>query len=809
MRRASTSAPAATFGTLLKRLRRAAGLTQAGLAARAGYSTVYVGMLERGERAPVAETIAVLAAALHLTSDEQAALAAAGRRGAEPHSSLSEAGAAPGRYLPALPAPPTSFVGREHEVGAVTTLLQTAAGRLVTLTGPGGIGKTRLALRVAADMADCYADGVAFVALAPLATPALVLPTIAAAFGLHEVAGRPLLETLIDYLRDRQSLLVLDNFEHVLEAAPLVAELLSACPSLDVLVTTRMPLRLQAEQEFAVPPLGLPAADAPATRGSLGGVAAPMLFVQRARQALPTFALTDANAPAVAAVCRRLDGVPLAIELAAARIKALTPGALLALLDEGAAGGGRPLDVLTGGARDLPARQRSMRATIAWSHDLLGPGERILFRRLAVFAGGWTLGAATAVDAALGTGSPLNGGVLERLVALVDASLVTHEGSAPDQGRYSMLETIRAFALDRLEESGERDEARSAHLRYYLQHAASLAAPMSSGVAPSWVAQIELDLENYRTSLQWAAESRAHAPGLELATALASFWHWRGYFAEGWAWLDLFLRSSAEGEIEPRVRCKALNCAGALAYRRGDLAAADISMREGLALARRLGDQGLVTDLLHNSGLVAKEQRDYERAVALFEESMALDRARGNQRGVVTALANLGWVAHARGDYVGAAALAEECLALCRPLGDIFLEATVLGNLAHAACALGDDERAAALYRRTLTTARDLGVQWGVPICLEGLARVAAHQGRLDQAARWWGCAAALREAIGAPLSEDDRLAYDYDRSIDGARTRLGDTRFTEAWAEGQSLSMEQAIAEALDAGDPAAVRSR
>jgi predicted ATPase len=484
------------FGAALKRYRLAAGLTQEALAERARLSARAVSDLERGvNRAPRPGTLALLAKALRLGPEARAALTAA----AAPPAAGAALG--PPRLPHNLPAPLTSFVGREREARAVEDLVRRGAARLVTLTGAGGSGKTRLALRVAAGLRPAFADGVCFVALAAVADGAGLLPALAQALGVRAAPGFPLHGRLVEALRGRELLLLLDNFEHLLPGAPPVAELLAACPGLTVLVTSRAALRLSGEREFPVPPLALPDPRRPPGAEDLTRFEATRLFVERAQAVRPAFRPAAADAAAVAAICARLDGLPLALELAAARIKLLPPRALLAQLEGGPAGAA--LRLLTGGLRDAPARQRTLRATIAWSHDLLAPDERRLFRRLAVFARGCTLGAADAVCAGAGPGPP-PGGLVEGLASLVEKSLLSAEHEIAGEARFLMLETVREFGLEQLAAAGEEAAVRAAHARYYLA-LVEAAGPVLFGTEGAR-RRLAVEQDNIRLALRWSVQ---------------------------------------------------------------------------------------------------------------------------------------------------------------------------------------------------------------------------------------------------------------------------------------------------------------
>ncbi len=711
-----------------------------------------------------------------------------------------------------LPSPVTSFIGRGQELATLTALLgrtsHTAAPddatavqcRMLTLTGTGGCGKTRLALALGRSLLDIYPDGVWVVELAAVTDATLIVPEVCRVLGVVAAAQQPLLESLVDGLAGRELLLILDNCEHLLDGCVrLAAALLGACPYLSLLVTSREALGMMGETVWRVPSLAVPDARRLPVLADLMRFASIRLFMERAQAVRPGFTLTSQNSRAVATVCRRLDGIPLAIELAAARLAALSVGELATRLDD-------RFGLLTSGNRAALPRHQTLRAVLDWSYALLDQPERVLLQRLAVFAGGWRLDAAEAVCAGGEVAVTSIADLLDRLVrkSLVQAA---EAGTVQGQPRYRLLETVRQYAG--LQGSAEDDQRRlrDAHLAWSLALAEHAHGALRGPDRTRWLASLEVEHDNLRLALAWCTgEGQQAESGLRLATALAPFWDCRGYLAEGRAWLDVVLtgggQSAAKGEEVQRLRCAALGHAAAFAYRQGNGAAAMALMNEGLALARQMGDRGLVADFTQNLGLVYKECQDYEQAAALFEEGMAMDRDRGNHRGVIAALSNLAWVAHARGDYTAETALAEECLARCRARGETDLAPYALGHLANAAYGRGEMDRAAALFRETLAAARDLGVRWGIPICLEGLARVSLRQGRPEQAVCWWGAAAALREEIGAPLSADDRAVYDYDCSIAEARASLSGARFAAGWAAGQRMSEEQVIAAALQEMD-------
>jgi non-specific serine/threonine protein kinase len=701
-----------------------------------------------------------------------------------------------------LPVQPTPLIGRASEVGAVCALLSRAEVRLVTLTGPGGTGKTRVGLQVAAELVDRFADGVCFVSLAPIGDPDLVPSTIAQAVGIREVRGGPLLGSLTHYLRDRSSLLLLDNFEQVLAAAPVVAELLTACPELKVLVTSRAGLRLSGEHEYPVPPLELPDLKHLPDLAALSQYESVTLFIQRARAARPDFQVTDENAPAVAELCARLDGLPLAIELAAARIKLLTPQALLGRL-------GRRLSLLTGGARDLPARQQTLRGTIDWSYDLLAPGERALFARLAVFVGGCSLEAGEAVcDLGGETGGGAGPDVLDALALLVDKSLLRQAAGPEAEPRFEMLETLREYAAERLEASGDAETWRRRHAEYYLTLAEQAGPELLGPRQRIWLGQLEQELDNLRAALGWALDRGEEALGLRLATTLGRFWEVRGHLGEGQGWMERAL--DRWPKAAPAARAGVLSAAGSLAYVRGEYDRAALLLEESLSLWRALGDERGLALALYTLGRVMNYQSKSERAAALYAESLAILRALGDRRGVALALNGSGVLARDRGDDVRARVAYEESLSIFRELGDDWGIGLLLNNLSRISRDAADWEQTAALCSESLARFRGIGDRHGVSWVLSNLVIVAQRRGAYERAARLHGAVQALREAVGSTalsLSPPERATY--EAAVRTTHAELGEHAFAEAMAAGRTMPPEQVAEAALLGGGPTAVVER
>ena len=806
-----------TFAALLRRHRLALGLSQEALAEKTGLSVDAIGLLERGERQhPRRRTLQVLAAALALGDEDREGLLAAAR---------SPAGGAGHTAIDGLPHQATPILGRASEVAEVVALLR-GPTRLLTLTGPGGVGKSRLAYEVAERVVASFAEGVTVVPLASLADPSLVVSAIAAALGVREVSGNTLQRSLEKALAGRDMLLVLDNFEHLIAAAPLAVALIAVAPRVRLLVTSQIALRVGGEREFPVHPLPLPAAD---STGDLAHNPAVALFARRAEAVQPSFALTPSAARSVAAICRRVDGLPLAIELAAGRAKILSPVELLARLDRGMA-------VLSAGRRDAPARQQSLRATLTWSHDLLGTEERVLFRRLAAFAGGWTAEAAEAVCAGEGLAAEA---VLDCLGALADHSLVaarTWDGAPP---RLEMLETIRAYAHERMEEAGERAAVRQRHAHHYLTLVEQTASRLRGRAALESWALLDREHDNLRAALRWADECRDVVVGLRLAAALARFWFIRGYYTEGRAWLERFLDHDRDAEFHDltmmAIRARALEGLAALVYNLGEYARAAALFEQSIQLHRQRDDRHAVARALTDLGGVVRDWGDRARSVALLEESLELYRSLGDRAGSAHALVNLGYAVYLAGDLKRAEPLLAESVALCRALDDeaglvyslrmlglllaergltaratvVVEESLLLGStigdrggvgaalnlLGHIMRERGELNRAEALLREALSSGPG-AVRIGVAYTLEAPAGVEAERGRSQKAVRLLGKAAAFRAEAG--VSPQSYLARQTDADRGAIRDVLGEEAFAAEWEAGGRMSADQIIAFAL-----------
>jgi predicted ATPase/transcriptional regulator with XRE-family HTH domain len=795
--------PGASFGERLRRLRERAGLTQEALAERAGLTTNAIGVLERGERRrPYPHTVRALADALGLQGSERDALfaAAAGREKA-PRAEAASSGApalaanppsvAPPQ-LPQLPPQLTSLVGRDAEAATVEQLLRRPAVRLLTLLGPGGVGKTRLAIEVAGACAAQFADGVAFVPLAPLDSPELVVATIVRTLGLQEASGTAPLDTLTRWLRERHFLLLLDNFEHVLDAAIAVGELLGACPRLHVLVTSREALHLRGEQEYPVPPLAFPRAATPSAEALLqyDGV---RLFVQRAQAVRPDFALSEANAAMIAQICARLDGLPLAIELAAARTVLLSPQALLSRLEQ--AQQTLPLQLLSGGARDLPARQQTMRATIAWSYDLLSPAEQSLFRRLSVFARGATLDAIEAVCAAeAGAGD-----VTELVASLVHKHLVGRAEADGGEPRFEMLETIRAYGAEQLHASGEYEAVAQAHARYFLALAEAASPHLLRREQARWFRALDGELNNVRAAVRTLLSAGALVEVTRLVWALWRFWWVRGLHLEAWQVMRDVLGHGGYAALAPLHRAQAELLVGSMAWANGDMATAERMCAQSLALSdehdeRRVEAIALMMlgATLVSAGADAAAEPHLARSVALFHQI-------GELWGAAFAITFSGLAQLQRGSVDQALVVCAEGLATARQSGDDTITHQALYGLAVASQIKGDHARAAQSFVEGLALCVEAGDRVNVGYFVKGIAEEGALLADAARGVRLLGAAQALMEATGVPFERDAASQPHHAQLREELRALLGDEAFAQLWAEGRAQSVQQTYREAQE----------
>jgi predicted ATPase/class 3 adenylate cyclase len=676
-----------------------------------------------------------------------------------------------------IPRSLAPLIGRIAERAELEGMLLGDAARLVTVTGPGGIGKTRLAATIALGLLDDFNDGVFFVDLGTVQSKDLVGSVIAHALQIPLEADRPVVDAIVDHIGAKQMLLVLDNFEQALEGASVIAQLLHGCPRLTAFVTSRAILSIRGEQEYPLSPLGLPENT---TLAAVTRSEAAQMFVERAATARPEFTLTDHNAAAVAEICRLVDGLPLAIELAAARVKLFSPAALLGRLDH-------RLKLLSGGARDLPVRHRALRTTIDWSYDLLAPDERSFFRDLAVFSGGATLDAIEKI-----MGDDLD--ALDMLTTLVNHSLIGQREDSGGEVRFNMLQTIREYALELLDEHPGHVNLRDRHASHYID------------VAERAPAGIEADHDNMRAALSWLlqrAEAGLHDKGaqaLQLASALGGYWYRHGHAVEGSTWLERALADAVEAP--EGVRANALRQLGVLMEQQHRLDRAREVLEEALAYFRDDGNRVEEAKCLNSLGVVARSRQDFDAAQELFETSVSLRRQMGDEEGTSASLVNLGILCTDRGDLDRAQGLLEEALDIDRRLGDDWGAAVTTTNLGVVHLELGDIERARLMVKDAIRGFVEAGDLDGAADGIEALVGVASAEGRLIRSARLAGAAASLRDTLGIPRSPADEARF--DRWLAPPRSDLGDDAFEGARAEGAAMTSDQAIQYALE--QPASV---
>ncbi len=781
------SLPNYSFGYLVRRYRQALDLTQTDLARQVGCALVTISKIERDERRPSRQMAGILAERLNIPAADRDLFIAIGlgERAADNLALQTEPASAPAvthRRRHNLPAPTTQLVGREQDLREIRTILLRPDVRLLTLTGPAGAGKTRLSLEAASQALDEFADGVSFVPLAPVGEPDLVASAISDALGVSEAGGLPMLEVLIRFLQDKHLLLLLDNFEHLLGAVSHVEAMLAAAPGLKVLTTSRARLRVYGEHAYTVVPLALPEIQmAPVAAEALLDYGACRLFLERARAIKPEFSATEEDARAVAEICIQLDGLPLAIELAAARVRLLPPRKMLEQLSS-------RLRFLTRGAADAPARHRTLRHTIDWSYELLEADEQRLFLRLAIFPGGCTLDAAEIVGNMEGDID-----VLSALESLVDKSLLT-QNEAGDEPRFTMLETFREYALERLDADGDADGTNRTFTHYCVRLAEAANTDLRAGTADAALELLEAEHDNLRAALRWAHERHEAELELKLAATLWRFWEIRGYFTEGRQRLEQALAAGAQ--TSPELLADAHTGAGTMAYNQSDYRAAIAHHEAALALYRQLGNDEGIAFALNNLGAQAVDLADYEAAERWLGESLAIAQRIGHKRLVCYVLSNQADIAKQRREYAHAADILAKCLDMSYELGDGWMVAAALAWRGTALLHTDAQAQAADDLMTSLEHCVRIGARQYAAIALEGLAFLAAHRKLPEACTQLCGAAEALRKEIGITLLPHAHQEHDVSTAY--GQEALSTDAFAEAWAQGAALMQGDLLVETV-----------